>query len=88
VRAWTHEHEIVYIASRQGTGVVRRLWCTHHVMRPLVGGVWLKLAAGEMMGGRRWREGRDELLAVKDKFRINARERVDIGYCYWLGHFT
>jgi hypothetical protein len=27
-------------------------------------------------------------LAVKDKFRINARERVDIGYCYWLGHFT
>ena len=40
------------------------------------------------MGGRRWREGRDELSEVRDKFRINARETVDIGYCYWLGHFT
>ena len=48
----------------------------------------LKLAAGEMMGGRRWREGRDELSEVRDKFRTNARETVDIGYCYWLGHFT
>jgi len=26
----------------------------------------LKLAAGEMMGGRRWREGRDELLEVRE----------------------